>query len=181
MVEVSSPLILGSTWIYFLYVSSAHPTALSRQPGLGHSVMTVAAHASRADGITQPQLTPGRWESLTPTQARQPVPLRPGPGWPHMPQNLCPQSTGGSGALSMKNWLIFLFIPSSRLKGQREGCQCMALPQRKTINSLVFLFVPLLSQNCVSDERDTSCLLQWTPLAVGFTMITAIWDPGTSP
>lgn len=104
-------------------------------PGICHSAMTVAAHAFRADGITQPQLTAGRWESLTLRQSGWPVPPGPGPGWP---QTLCLHSTMGSGALSMKDWLIFLVIPSSRLKGQREDCQCMAVPQIKTINSLVF-------------------------------------------
>lgn len=100
---------------------------------------------------------------------------------PTGPRPCAPLSSVGSGALSMKDRFIFLFISSSRLKAQMEDCQCMAVPQIKTINSLVFLFVPLLSQSWISDEREVPCLLHWTPLVVSFPMITAIWDPGTSP
>lgn len=39
---------------------------------------------------------------------------------PQAPE-LCPQSTVGSGALLMKDCLIFLFIPSSRLKGKEKS------------------------------------------------------------
>lgn len=124
MVEVASLLILGCASICFSYVPLVPTTALPRQPGkCGQHALadptlgrprdgvchSLAAPAFGADGVTQSHVPESHWHPGSQNDKCQQD--------QDSPSGNRPSDPVWSGDLSVKNWLIFLLIFSSRLKG----------------------------------------------------------------